>query len=105
MCGRFTLAPTTKFYERFNTLNRLDGLTARDNIAPTQDVPVIIRNSPNRIVLMRWGLKQHLDNLRRKDSLSGAATAEISVCLGNYSASHCAGSAHDVWGADPYAVT
>jgi hypothetical protein len=73
-------------------LNRLE-LTARFNIAPTQDVPVIIRNSPNRIVMMRWGLKQHLDNLSRKDSLSGAATAEISVCLGNYSASHFAGSA------------
>ena len=37
--------------------------------------------------------KQHLDNLRRKDSLSGAATVEISVRLGNYSASHFAGSA------------
>src|SRR6266403_5563204 len=38
-------------------------------------------------------LKQHLDNLRRKDSLRGAETTEISVCLGNYSASHFEGSA------------
>ena len=37
--------------------------------------------------------KQHLDNLRRKDSLRGAETTEISVRLGNYSASHFEGSA------------
>jgi hypothetical protein len=38
--------------------------------------------------------EQHLDNLRRKDSLRGAETAEISVRLGNYSASHFEGSAY-----------
>jgi hypothetical protein len=37
--------------------------------------------------------KQDLDNLRRKDSLRGAETAQISVHLGNYSASHFEGSA------------
>jgi transposase-like protein len=40
--------------------------------------------------------KQHLDNLRRKDSLRGAETAEISVRLGNSSASHFEGSAHSL---------
>jgi hypothetical protein len=38
--------------------------------------------------------KQYLDNLRRKDSLRGAETTEISVRLGNYSASHFEGSAY-----------
>ena len=38
--------------------------------------------------------KQHLDNLRRKDSLRGAETTEISVRLRNYSASHFEGSAY-----------
>jgi hypothetical protein len=48
-----------------------------------------------RRIAQQTGLskKQHLDNLRRKDSLSGAATAEISVRLGNYSASYFAGAA------------
>jgi hypothetical protein len=41
----------------------------------------------------RTGFKQHLDSLRRKDSLRGAETTEISVRLGNYSASHFEGSA------------
>ena len=36
---------------------------------------------------------QHLDNLRRKNSLRGAETREISARLGNYSASHFGGSA------------
>src|SRR5215470_141589 len=56
MCGRMTLDPTTQFEERFDVSNRLENRTARYNIAPTQDVPVIIRNSPNRIEMMRWGL-------------------------------------------------
>ena len=38
-------------------------------------------------------IEQHLDNLRRKDSLRGAETTEISVRLRHYSASHFEGSA------------
>jgi putative SOS response-associated peptidase YedK len=56
MCGRFTLEPTATFYERFQIANRLDALIPRYNIAPGQMVPVVISQSPNRLVLMRWGL-------------------------------------------------
>jgi len=56
MCGRFTLEPTPKFYQRFKVQNRLDNLKARYNIAPGQEVPVIVRQSPNQIKEMRWGL-------------------------------------------------
>jgi len=59
MCGRFTLDPTTTFYERFGITNRLEDLVPRYNIAPGQDVPVVIRNSPNRLMRMRWGLIPH----------------------------------------------
>jgi putative SOS response-associated peptidase YedK len=59
MCGRFTLEPTANFYERFDITNRLDELTPRYNIAPGQMVPVVISQSPNRVVLMRWGLIPH----------------------------------------------
>jgi putative SOS response-associated peptidase YedK len=41
MCGRYPFQPTEAFYRRFNLTNRLDGLVARDNIAPGQMVPVI----------------------------------------------------------------
>jgi putative SOS response-associated peptidase YedK len=59
MCGRFTFQPTEAFYARFAITNRLDSLIARYNISPGQMVPVIIANSPCRIVLMRWGLIPH----------------------------------------------
>ena len=59
MCGRFTFQPTEQFYERFQIINRLDSLVPRYNIAPGQMVPVIIANSPRRIVLMRWDLIPH----------------------------------------------
>jgi putative SOS response-associated peptidase YedK len=59
MCGRFTFQPTEAFYGRFQIINRLDGLIARYNIAPGQMVPVIIAQSPNQVMLMRWGLIPH----------------------------------------------
>jgi putative SOS response-associated peptidase YedK len=59
MCGRFTFQPTEAFYARFEISSRLDALTPRYNIAPGQMVPVIIANSPRRIVFMRWGLIPH----------------------------------------------
>ena len=37
--------------------------------------------------------QQHLESLRRKEVLRGAATLELAVRLGNDSASHCEGSA------------
>jgi putative SOS response-associated peptidase YedK len=59
MCGRFTFQPTEELYERFHIVNRLDSLVPRYNIAPGQMVPVIIANSPRRIVRMCWGLIPH----------------------------------------------
>ena len=53
MCGRFTFQPTEEFYRRFNITNRLDGLVAHYNIAPSQLVPVIISQRPTHIMLMR----------------------------------------------------
>jgi putative SOS response-associated peptidase YedK len=41
------------------TDRRVLRLVPRYNIAPGQMVPVIIANSPRRIVLMRWGLIPH----------------------------------------------
>ena len=59
MCGRFTLEPTTNFYERFDITNRVEDLVPRYNIAPGQDVPVVIHTSPNRLMRMQWGLIPH----------------------------------------------
>jgi len=56
MCGRYTLVPNNDFYNRFEAENRLDDLLPHYNIAPGQTLPVITHNSPNQVVLMRWGL-------------------------------------------------
>jgi putative SOS response-associated peptidase YedK len=59
MCGRFTFQPAEAVYKRFEISNHLDSLVSRYNIAPGQMVPVIIAQSPCRIMLMRWGLIPH----------------------------------------------
>jgi len=51
------------------------------------------RAQKEQFTAQRRGSKQHLANLRRKDPLRGSETTEISVRLGNYSASHFEGSA------------
>jgi putative SOS response-associated peptidase YedK len=59
MCGRFTLEPTAKLYERFDLANRLPDMAPRYNIAPGSIVPVIIDEQGRRVTLMRWGLIPH----------------------------------------------
>jgi putative SOS response-associated peptidase YedK len=57
MCGRDGLTvDTSKLQERFETSNTLPDMQPRYNIAPTQELPVIVRNSPNAMALMQWGL-------------------------------------------------
>jgi putative SOS response-associated peptidase YedK len=57
MCGRYGLTvDTSKLQERFETSNTLPDVQPRYNIAPTQELPVIVRNSPNSMALMQWGL-------------------------------------------------
>lgn len=58
MCGRFSFYTDdyNKFYNDFEITNRLENLTPHYNIAPGMHVPVITKNSPKKIELMRWGL-------------------------------------------------
>ena len=55
MCGRFTIVPTIDFHERFS-LPPGPAIRPRYNVAPGQEVPVIIREDRNRAVFMLWGL-------------------------------------------------
>jgi len=56
MCGRYALLATGELQTRFEITGEVPELDARYNVAPTQTLPVIVRNSPNRVALMRWGL-------------------------------------------------
>jgi putative SOS response-associated peptidase YedK len=54
MCGRFTIVPTVDFHERFG-LPAGPAISPRYNVAPGQEVPVIVRGDGNRLVPMVWG--------------------------------------------------
>ncbi|MGI8858469.1 MAG: SOS response-associated peptidase [Thermomicrobiales bacterium] len=58
MCGRYAivLVGDGTLQRRFSLEELLDDPAPRYNVAPTQTLPVVTRNSPNRIEMMRWGL-------------------------------------------------
>lgn len=72
MCGRFTLGNPQKIQKRFETSNKIPIFEPSFNITPNQTVPVVTRNSPNMITMMRWGFawskdaKQGTINIRKE---------------------------------------
>lgn len=56
MCGRYNLTQAEQVAERFQVADAQMTLLPRYNIAPSQSLPVVVRNSPNRLVAMQWGL-------------------------------------------------
>lgn len=56
MCGRYNLVSTEKIGERFDVQQAPLALQPRYNVAPSQSMPVVVRNSPNRLAEMQWGL-------------------------------------------------
>jgi putative SOS response-associated peptidase YedK len=58
MCGRYAIvvAGDGTLQRRFSLEELHEDPAPRFNVAPTQTLPVITRNSPNRVEMMRWGL-------------------------------------------------
>ncbi|MFO0703956.1 MAG: SOS response-associated peptidase [Patescibacteria group bacterium] len=56
MCGRYSLEIRPDFGDRFMLSNVPLDLKSHYNIAPSLREPVIVRNSPNRVEMMLWGL-------------------------------------------------
>jgi putative SOS response-associated peptidase YedK len=56
MCGRYSLVPTENIAARFDIQQQQLTLAPRYNVAPSQAMPVVVRNSPNRLMEMQWGL-------------------------------------------------
>lgn len=54
MCGRFTLTETDKIKSDYDINIQGLNLVPRFNIAPAQDIPVIV--SPGKLMLLKWGL-------------------------------------------------
>ena len=56
MCGRFTLvSPAAVVTERFHAAAPAE-LKPRYNVAPAQEILCVIRDGPNRLEPLRWGL-------------------------------------------------
>ncbi|MGD8744239.1 MAG: SOS response-associated peptidase [Candidatus Woesebacteria bacterium] len=74
MCGRFTIATPEKIPSRFNTSDKMPLFEKSYNVAPSQTLPTITRNSPNKITMMRWGYmwsktsKHATINIRREST-------------------------------------
>jgi putative SOS response-associated peptidase YedK len=58
MCGRFSIAVRIGiFARRFGITEPMDWTLPRFNIAPSEDVPIIVREGlNNKVSMMRWGL-------------------------------------------------
>jgi putative SOS response-associated peptidase YedK len=56
VCGRFTLIFDSEFFRRFALQSRNVEISTRYNIAPTQEVPIIVNDGGNKVFMMRFGL-------------------------------------------------
>jgi putative SOS response-associated peptidase YedK len=57
MCGRYTLkTPVSELQKQFELTAAPPELKERFNIAPTQEVPVVLNTGPRQLELVRWGL-------------------------------------------------
>ena len=56
MCGRFSIAELVGFEERFQLKLEFPDLKPNYNVAPSQDVPVILHKCSNQLAFFKWGL-------------------------------------------------
>ena len=56
MCGRFSIAGFEGIEERFQLEIEFPDLKPNYNVAPSQNVPVILKHCSNQLALFKWGL-------------------------------------------------
>jgi putative SOS response-associated peptidase YedK len=59
MCGRYSLVFIDDLGNRFRVFNPMIGARSRFNITPGNEMPVIIHEEKNELVMMKWGLVPH----------------------------------------------
>jgi putative SOS response-associated peptidase YedK len=59
MCGRYSLVFIDDLGNRFRVVNPMIGARSRFNIAPGSEMPVILQEERNELVMMKWGLVPH----------------------------------------------
>jgi putative SOS response-associated peptidase YedK len=78
MCGRYSLTDPNLdklVAARFAALLAFKGWKSRYNAAPTQMLPVILNDVPNRVVLSRWGFVPSWDKKRLLINARGETVA------------------------------
>lgn len=56
MCGRYSLVCIDDLGNRFRVFNPMMGARSRFNISPGMTMPVIVRDTTDRIAMMKWGM-------------------------------------------------
>jgi putative SOS response-associated peptidase YedK len=59
MCGRYSLICIDDLGNRFRVFNLMIGSRSRFNIAPGSEMPVIVHEEKNELVIMKWGMVPH----------------------------------------------
>lgn len=59
MCGRYSLICIDDLGNRFRVFDPMIGARSRFNVAPGDEMPVVVRGEKNEMVRMRWGLVPH----------------------------------------------
>ncbi len=63
MCGRYGFTDPDQLYARFDVEEHLKDLKDNYNVAPTQEMPVIEKHSPNSVHIRKWGFKPGWANM------------------------------------------
>ncbi len=63
MCGRYGFTDTRDIYNRFDAEREDFDLHENYNVAPTQEMPVVERHSPNSVYIRKWGFKPGWANM------------------------------------------
>jgi putative SOS response-associated peptidase YedK len=59
MCGRYSLIFIDDLGNRFRVFNPMIGSRSRFNITPGSEMPIIVHEEKNELVIMKWGLVPH----------------------------------------------
>jgi len=59
MCGRYSLIFIDDLGNRFRVFNPMIGSRSRFNVSPGSEMPVIVHEEKNELVMMKWGLVPH----------------------------------------------
>ena len=77
MCGRYSIAVEGEKLQKYSAARLTFPYVPRYNAAPSQELPVILNESPNEILPVRWGIKRPWMRTLRRDGLINIRTETL----------------------------